>query len=141
MLRTTRGEPIQGIQCIQNKKNGMNQKDHKKRKLQSKPGQHAQPPLGSASETASGMPWKYLQFKIGQRMHFMVCSKIWIILEYNTNSRNKCRTYSVISVREDSHFTEIIKRKNKSRCFVALQYINWYNRTEEKTDPTNAPIY
>ena len=67
MLRTTRGEPIQGIRCIQNfLKNGMNQMDHKKTKTQPKPGQHAQPPLGSASETASGMPWKYLQFKIGQ---------------------------------------------------------------------------
>jgi hypothetical protein len=47
-------------------KNGMNQMDHKKTKPQPKPGQHAQPPLGSASETASGMPWKYLQLKIGQ---------------------------------------------------------------------------
>lgn len=74
MLRTTLGDSIQGIQCIQNK-NGMNQKDHKKWGEATKtigsvtlfdvPGQHAQPPLGSASETASGIPWKYLQFKIG----------------------------------------------------------------------------
>ena len=33
-------------------------------KLFDMPDQHAQPPLGSDSETASGIPWKYLQFKM-----------------------------------------------------------------------------
>lgn len=45
-------------------KNDLATKNIRSVKLFDMPDQHAQPLLGSDSETASGIPWKYLQFKM-----------------------------------------------------------------------------
>jgi hypothetical protein len=140
---------LQGVQ--KKKKKCMNHKEHKNDdatknirsvKFFDMPDQHAQPPLGSVSETASGMPWKYLQFKIG------VSKKVINASHRLLQNQNEIRIQNQLQreVHDSSNicgggftFNRNDKMKNKSPafCCILIHNINWYNTTEKRRWITN----